>query len=348
MTVSSTSLKDIYDGDGVTRDWPITFPVTGLVATDIKFYVTSAAGLSTLTTNGVEVDLTTPKVIYPTVASGLDLLTSEQGNVILRTLPLTQEQIDVAVQGAIPLPSIETAVDRLVMITQQLGEELARAVKTDISSDSTPDEFLVALAAAVTSAEAQVVLCQAEVVNCQDEVVLAAAEVALCQAEVVLCEAQVTLATTQVGLATTQAGNAATSASAASGSASAAAASAATVSAGAIIFIIDGGGSAVTAGIKGDIALPFGATIDSVKMFADQSCTAVVDIWKDVEANFPPTDADTITASAVPTITADTNSSDATLTGWTDTITTGDVIRYNVDSNDNATRLTIVLNITRS
>ena len=115
-----------------------------------------------------------------------------------------------------------------------------------------------------------------------------------------------------------------------------------------IPFLIDGGGSAITTGIKGDIEVPFDCTIKSVRMFADTSTTTVVDIWKDTFANFPPTDADSITASAVPTITTSTKSEDATLTGWTTTVSKGDIIRWNVDSNDNATRLTMSLMVDRT
>lgn len=116
---------------------------------------------------------------------------------------------------------------------------------------------------------------------------------------------------------------------------------------GTINFIIDGGGSAITTGIKGDLRVPFACTINRVDMLADQSTTTVVDIWKDTLANFPPTDADTITAAAPPTITADTDSTDSTLTDWTVAITADDILRFNVDSNNNATRLTVSLKYTR-
>ena len=113
-------------------------------------------------------------------------------------------------------------------------------------------------------------------------------------------------------------------------------------------FIIDGGGVAITTGIKGDLTIPFGSTINSVTMLADQSGSAVVDVWKDTYANFPPTVADTITASAKPTITTATKSTDATLTGWTTAVTAGDTIRFNVDSCSTITRLTLSLKLTKT
>jgi len=115
-----------------------------------------------------------------------------------------------------------------------------------------------------------------------------------------------------------------------------------------INFIIDGGGAAVTTGIKGDIEIPFACTISQVTLLADQSTTTTIDIWKDAYANFPPTDADSITAAAVPGITAGLKDQDATLTAWTTSITAGDILRFNVDANDNAERVTLSLKVTKT
>jgi len=115
-----------------------------------------------------------------------------------------------------------------------------------------------------------------------------------------------------------------------------------------VTYVIDGGGSVITTGIKGDIQIPFAGNISSVTMLADQSGSAVVDLWKDTYTNFAPTVADTITAAAKPTISAATKSTDSTLTGWTKTITSGDIIRYNIDSCSSITRLTITLKVVKS
>jgi hypothetical protein len=115
-----------------------------------------------------------------------------------------------------------------------------------------------------------------------------------------------------------------------------------------ITYIIDGGGSAITTGIKGDLEIPFGCTINQVTMLADTSGSITVDIWKDTYANYPPTVADTITAAAKPTITTATKNQDATLTGWTTGVTAGDTLRFNVDSAATITRVTISLKVTRT
>ena len=115
-----------------------------------------------------------------------------------------------------------------------------------------------------------------------------------------------------------------------------------------INFIIDGGGSVITTGVKGYIEIPFDCTVESVTLLADVSGSIVVDLWKDTYANYPPLDADSITASAVPTITTATKSQDSTLTGWTTTFTKGDIIGYNVDSITTCTRVTLSLKVRRN
>lgn len=112
-----------------------------------------------------------------------------------------------------------------------------------------------------------------------------------------------------------------------------------------LVFIIDGGGSAITTGIKGDLIVDFGCTIQSVTLLADQSGSIVVDIWKDTYANYPPTNADSITASAKPTISTATKSQDSTLTGWTTSISAGDILRFNVDSITTCQRVTVALKV---
>lgn len=115
-------------------------------------------------------------------------------------------------------------------------------------------------------------------------------------------------------------------------------------------YVIDGGGAPITSGIKGDITIPFGCTIIEWTLLADVAGSIVVDIWKDTYANYPPTVLDTITGSALPTITAATNGQSSTLTGWTATITAGDTLRFNVNAPGatTITRVTLSLKLART
>lgn len=114
---------------------------------------------------------------------------------------------------------------------------------------------------------------------------------------------------------------------------------------GVIELIIDGGGVAITTGVKAYLEIPFVCTIQAVTLLADVSGSIVVDIWKDTYANYPPVVGDSITAAAKPTISAATKSQDTTLTGWTTSIAAGDTLGFNVDSATTVTKVTLSLKV---
>lgn len=118
--------------------------------------------------------------------------------------------------------------------------------------------------------------------------------------------------------------------------------------AGGIVANLSGGGAVIPTGIRGYIRAPYAMTLTKVTALADQTGSIVVDIWKDSYANFPPANADSITASAPVTISAGMKSEDATLTGWTTSIAVGDVLGFNVDSCSAITQCAIILEGTRS
>lgn len=113
-------------------------------------------------------------------------------------------------------------------------------------------------------------------------------------------------------------------------------------------FIIDGGGAVITTGIKGWLVIPFACTITQQTTLADQTGSIVLDIWKDTFANYPPTVADTITASAKPTIAAGIKDQDSTLTGWTIALAKGDILYFNVDSVTTCERVSISLDVDKT
>lgn len=113
-----------------------------------------------------------------------------------------------------------------------------------------------------------------------------------------------------------------------------------------ITFVINGGGAAITTGVKGDLYIPFACTITSATLLADQSGSIVVDVWRDSYGSFPPTVADSICGSAKPMISASNKSQNTTLTGWTTSIAAGSTLRFNVDSASTIQALTLTLNTT--
>lgn len=110
---------------------------------------------------------------------------------------------------------------------------------------------------------------------------------------------------------------------------------------------IDGAGSTITTGIKGFIRIPVNGQIVKVTILStDPSITSgsiVIDIWKDLYANYNPTSADTITSLTPPTITSDIKSEDAQLVGWNKTIEAGDVFGFSVVTVSSFKRITLII-----
>lgn len=113
-------------------------------------------------------------------------------------------------------------------------------------------------------------------------------------------------------------------------------------------MVIDNGTSTITTGVKGELRVPFACTITSWTLVADASGSIVIDIWKDTLANYPPVDADSITASAPPRLSSAASNSSSTLTGWITSLAAGDILRFNVDSITTCKRVTLSLAVTRA
>jgi hypothetical protein len=116
-----------------------------------------------------------------------------------------------------------------------------------------------------------------------------------------------------------------------------------------INFHFDGGGSALVDQHLLWVEVPFKCDIDQVTLLADQNGDVVCDLWKDTYANYPPVNADSITASATPTITSTNKYQDATLTGWTTAIAAGDILVAAIEGAATAiTALTCAVRVSRS
>jgi hypothetical protein len=103
---------------------------------------------------------------------------------------------------------------------------------------------------------------------------------------------------------------------------------------------IDGGGEAITTGTKGYAVVPFSCTIQSWSVVADQSGSIVLDVWKHTAV---PTNSNTITASAKPTLSAAQLAVAQAATGWTTAVSANDVLGFEVESATTVTRATLTI-----
>ena len=116
-------------------------------------------------------------------------------------------------------------------------------------------------------------------------------------------------------------------------------------------IVLDGGGAVLTTGLKAVLEIPDACEITAARLFADQTGSIVVDIFKTTYAAYdPPTtpaSGGKITASAPPTIAGAKKSQDATLTGWAKTLAAGDVLGFNINSVATIQRVTLSLTVRR-
>jgi hypothetical protein len=106
----------------------------------------------------------------------------------------------------------------------------------------------------------------------------------------------------------------------------------------------DGGGSAVAASSVGYTTVPHNMTLNKWTVISDVSATLAIDVWLEDLSAQPPTNADTITGGNEPAITAATYDTSSDLSGWTSVrVTKGQIMGFNVDSNDNGTYIQIML-----
>lgn len=93
--------------------------------------------------------------------------------------------------------------------------------------------------------------------------------------------------------------------------------------------------------------VPFACTVIGYVLQADQEGDIVIDLWREDVADGIPTNDDSITASAPPTLTNQTYLKSTTLTSWTTAIPADSYLVANIDSVDAITEITLHLIVRR-
>lgn len=152
MTVSNTTTKITYVGDGKNRTFGIPFPI--LSAADLRVVITDSEGVETSADGQFTVNMAQKQLTYPTVGSRVPTLSKDCKITILRQTPLTQE-IDLHVGHALDAAELESGYDKLTYAVQEIKEEVGRAVKTGVneSAPETAEAYMDAITAAKEAAE---------------------------------------------------------------------------------------------------------------------------------------------------------------------------------------------------
>ena len=142
MTVSSTTVKNSYSGNGSTTVFAYTFKI--FANTDLQVIIRSSTGTETTKT------LTTHYTVSGAGDASGGNVTFTTGNtpasgetvVIRRAVPQTQA-IDYIANDPFPAETHEEGLDRATMTTQQVQEELDRSIKLSRTNTMTSTEFTV-------------------------------------------------------------------------------------------------------------------------------------------------------------------------------------------------------------
>jgi len=151
MTISNTTTKVTYTGDGSNRRFDIPFPY--LENSELSLIVTDGDGVETAVTTAFEVDTSKTFLTYPTTDSQLDPLPSTHKFTIVRNTPLTQDN-NLIQQATLDKESMEASLDKLTRITQELAEQSSRAIKTKVSGSAaqSAEDYLDAIQQASSTA----------------------------------------------------------------------------------------------------------------------------------------------------------------------------------------------------
>ena len=142
MTISSTTVKNSYSGNGSTTAFAYTFKI--FANTDLQVIIRSSTGTETvksLTTHYTVSGVGDASGGNVTFTSG-NIPASGETVVIRRAVPQTQA-IDYIANDPFPAESHEEGLDRATMTTQQVQEELDRSIKLSRTNTMTSTEFTV-------------------------------------------------------------------------------------------------------------------------------------------------------------------------------------------------------------
>lgn len=135
MTIANTKASNVFNANGVTRDFALGF-----------VYDENVSGISikVIDSEGTETEVTSNYTIYngvltyPTVDSGLDPLEAGYKITIERLTPHTQT-IDLIQQGPLDAETLEGGYDKLTMEVQELQDASDRSIKFPLQTEGETD-----------------------------------------------------------------------------------------------------------------------------------------------------------------------------------------------------------------
>lgn len=143
MTVSTTTIKNSYSGNGSTTAFAYTFKA--FVSTELKVYIrTNATGAESLKTEGTGSTNYGVSGVGAVGGGNVTFVTAPTAaqTVVIRRLSGLQQLTDYQPADSFPAASHEDALDKLTNITQEMQEELDRSFKVSKTNSITTPEFV--------------------------------------------------------------------------------------------------------------------------------------------------------------------------------------------------------------
>lgn len=136
MTVSSSTSRVSYSGNGVTQAFAVPFYF--LANNQLLVALYSSTGVETIQVLGTNYTVTGAGVLTGGTVTMTVAPASGATLVISRNVPLTQET-DLQPNDRLPAETLEQSIDKLTMITQQNAENAIRAIRGPLGDSAAID-----------------------------------------------------------------------------------------------------------------------------------------------------------------------------------------------------------------
>lgn len=160
MTIASVSNKIVYVGDETTSVYPYTFKIfaeTDLTVSRVN-QSSSAVQVLTLNTDYTVTDVGVDAGGNVVLSAGYCYSHSGSNLVIQRIVPFTQ-LVDYVANDPFPAETLEEALDKNIMVCQQLQEQVDRCIKAPIDQVTSGTTYIEVIAGAIAASASSAVVC---------------------------------------------------------------------------------------------------------------------------------------------------------------------------------------------
>ncbi len=123
MAISNQTVKTVYNGNGSTTTFPVTFDLVGNSEVEVYLYSSSAATITQQT-------ISTHYTLTGSPATAVEMITAPavgEKLVVIRKNPLTQA-VDYIGAGTFLAEDHEDGMDKIMRVVQEINERVSRSV----------------------------------------------------------------------------------------------------------------------------------------------------------------------------------------------------------------------------